>query len=168
MVNCYKSDFAIRDRLGNKYLTFAEMQSFCSDRNKPYTLIQRNTVTAGVGQEEILTHVVSAPHRETTLALTVLTNTNTAERHSHWFVHFMSLWSNRLKKYDELKVVSFFKKKALCPLHTLYFLVSCGFTSSSPFHLSLTFIWTASAAYAHLVTLFIRDIHASLGIWFLP
>lgn len=90
--------------------------------------------------------LVVARHRETTIGCHY---THTGEQHSHDFVHFMSLWSNRLKKYDEVKKLFLFLRKSSLSTSHIFFSVSYGFTSSS-LPLSLIFIWTISTAYMYL------------------
>ena len=148
MVNCYQSDFATRDRIGNKYLTFVETQSCCSDRNKPYTFkTQQNTVTVGVRKRNLDLHdtVVDCGRLHVKLAVGLrYKHKHTGEPHSHEFVHFMSLWSNRLETYDGVKKFVF-KEKAICPLRV------SGF---------LSFIWFV------YVEVFFTYIHTAWGIGF--
>lgn len=71
------------------------------------------------------------------------------EQHSHQCVHFVSLWSNRLQKYDG-------RRKLLSLTEGLFvqftFSASRGLTSSCP--LVFMFIWTTSAAYMYLCDAF--------------
>lgn len=120
----------------NKYLTFVETQSFCSDHNKTYTFqTQQNTVTAGVRKRnrKCLLHdtVVDCGRLHVKLAVGFrYKHKHTGEPHSHEFVHFMSLWRNRLKTYDGVKKFLFLKKKLLAHFVCHVSSVSPGFTSS--------------------------------------
>lgn len=140
MVNCYQSDFATRDKIGNKYPTFVETQSCCSDRNKPYTF--KTTEHCDRWHKEkkswlsvFYVTVVDCGRPHVKLAVGFrYTHTHTGEPHSHEFVHFMSLWSNRLETYDGVKKFLFLKKKLFVHFVCYIFSVSYGFSSSSLFH----------------------------------
>lgn len=154
----------------NKYLTFVETQSFCSDHNKTYTFqTQQNTVTAGVRKRnrKCLLHdtVVDCGRLHVKLAVGFrYKHKHTGEPHSHEFVHFMSLWSNRLKTYDGVKKFVF-KEKAPCPLRVPRLLSLTRlylFLSSTPI-----FIWTSAALVCVHGSVYYICTHC-LGNWILP
>lgn len=149
------------------------MQSFCSDRNKPYTFQTWQNTDSWCKEKKswlkclLCDTVVDCGRLHVKLAVGFrYKHKHTGEPHSHKFVHFMSLWSNRLKTYDGVKKFLFLKKKLFVHFVCHIFSVSYGFTSSSLFHSDFYLDKRCVSVWKWCVEVFITYIHTAWGIGF--